>query len=174
MSIVNTGIGFDSELFIKNNNHKLVYKSRNKDNQQIENKRTVAKIFKMDENNKYGNAMTKPLPTGCIKKYSYTPNYRELQLLLEGLSHTDEIGHLFIVDIEFNFNRVTEKELIFNEIYTPLFEKKKVLPACERSVFQLLDAMRFGTNDVLNVYKCTGKAYSTMEKNICYQFTLNA
>ena len=26
----------------------------------------------MDENNQYGNAMTKPLPTGCIKKKRVT------------------------------------------------------------------------------------------------------
>ena len=25
----------------------------------------------MDENNKYGQAMTKPLPTGCIKEKMY-------------------------------------------------------------------------------------------------------
>ena len=63
----------------------------------------------MDENNQYGNAMTKPLPTGCIKKKSYVPNYRELQLLLEGLSRTDTIGHLFIVDVEFSFECATAK-----------------------------------------------------------------
>ena len=32
----------------------------------------------MDKNNQYGNTMTKPLPTGCIKKniiYRLTENY---------------------------------------------------------------------------------------------------
>ena len=47
----------------------------------------------------------------------------------------DPIGHLFVVDIEFDFERATGKELFFNEIYTPLFEKKKVLPLRDRSVF---------------------------------------
>ena len=65
MSIVNTRIGFDSNLFIKNKKQKLVYKIKNKSN-RIKNKRKVAKIIKMDENNQYGNAMTGPLPTGCI------------------------------------------------------------------------------------------------------------
>ena len=63
----------------------------------------------MDESNQYGNTMTKPLPTGCIKKKSYVPNYRELQLLLEGLSRTDTIGHLFIVNVEFSFECATAK-----------------------------------------------------------------
>ena len=31
-------------------------------------KRVVSKILKIDENNQYGNAMTKLLPNGCIKK----------------------------------------------------------------------------------------------------------
>ena len=64
MSIVNTGIGFDTDIFIKN----VIYKIKNKKSGLIENKRIVAKILKMKESNQYGNAMTKPLPTGCIKK----------------------------------------------------------------------------------------------------------
>ena len=27
----------------------------------------ISKILKLDVNNQYGNGMTKPLPTGCIK-----------------------------------------------------------------------------------------------------------
>ena len=34
---------------------------------KAQKKRVIGKILKMDENNQYGNAMTKPLPTGCIK-----------------------------------------------------------------------------------------------------------
>ena len=30
--------------------------------------KTKVKIIKMDENNQYDNAMTKPLLTGCVKK----------------------------------------------------------------------------------------------------------
>ena len=67
ISVVNTRISFDTDLFIKNTNQKLVYKIKNKIN-QIEDVRIAAKIIKMDGNNQYGNAMTKPLLTGCIKK----------------------------------------------------------------------------------------------------------
>ena len=31
-------------------------------------KRIITKILKIEENNQYGNAMTKPLQTGSIKK----------------------------------------------------------------------------------------------------------
>ena len=127
-------------------------------------KRVSKVILKMDENNQYGNAMTKPFPIGCIKKEPQTPNIRELCLLLSGLSHLDSIGHLFVVDLEFNVERATEKELFFNEIYTPLFEKKKVLPARDRSVFQFFDAIRLKDNTTSNNYKCTAKTHSTMDK----------
>ena len=39
LSVVNSRIGFDINLFIKNNNQKLVYKIKNKESNQIENKR---------------------------------------------------------------------------------------------------------------------------------------
>ena len=44
--------------------------------------------------------------------------------LLSGISHRDEIGHLFVVDLQFNVERATQEELFYNEIYTLLFEKK--------------------------------------------------
>ena len=69
----------------------------------------------MDENNQYGNAMTKLLPIGCIKKEPSTPSILEMCLLLSGLSHLDPIGHLFVVDIEFDFERATEKELFLTK-----------------------------------------------------------
>ena len=163
LSIVNTRIGFDADLFIKNDNQKLVYKVKDKITGETKDKRIAAKILKMDENNQYRNPVTKPLPTGCIKMKNYMLNYRELQLLLESLSHRDKIGHLFIADIKFNFDSVTEKELIFNGIYTPIFGKKKVPPATERSVFQLLDAMRLNKQGILNNYKCAARTYSTMK-----------
>ena len=34
----------------------------------FEDKRVVTKIIKMDENNQYGNDMTKPLPAGSTKR----------------------------------------------------------------------------------------------------------
>ena len=118
----------------------------------------------MDENNQYANAMTKPLPIGCIKKEQHTRNIRELSLLLSGMSHEDEIGHFFVVDLEFDGKRATEKKTIFNDIYTPLFEKKKILAVRHRSVYQLFDAIRLRDNFVFNNYKCTAKTHSTMDK----------
>ena len=57
-------MGFDINLFLNDTkNEKVLFKA-------IDNelKRFSSKIIKMDENNQYGMATTKPLPYGCIKK----------------------------------------------------------------------------------------------------------
>ena len=37
---------------------------------KLKKKRVISKIFKLGENSQYGNGMTKPLPTVCIKDNS--------------------------------------------------------------------------------------------------------
>ena len=59
------------------------------------------KNLKIDENNQYGFAMTKPMPTGCIKEHP-APTWRKFNFLLETVDLDEPIGLLFIVDIEFN------------------------------------------------------------------------
>ena len=55
MLIGGISIGFDTDIFIKNNNNqKQVYKIKNKESGLIEKKRIVTKILKMEENNQYG------------------------------------------------------------------------------------------------------------------------
>ena len=88
----------------------------------------------MDEDNQKGNAMTKPLPYGCIKKQQKIPSLRKFNMIQNKLSHTDKIGHLFIVDIEFHFKN--KKTMLFNKIYTPIFEKSKLIKPYERSTFE--------------------------------------
>ena len=118
-SCVNTRMAFDTEIFLKDaENEKILFKDLNN-----ELKRFSSKIIKMDENNQYLMAMTKPLPYGCIKRKKKVLNFDELTELLKNLSLQDKIGHLFTVDIE--FIDINKKTLLFNEIYPPIFEKKK-------------------------------------------------
>ena len=49
------------------------------------------KILKMDENNQYGQAITKPLPYGCIKKQKHVPSLLEFNKMLDRISHEDSI-----------------------------------------------------------------------------------
>ena len=73
----------------------------------------------MDKNNQGGNAMTKPLPYGCIKKEKTVPDLQKFYFILQNLSIGDKIGHLFDV-----------KTLLSNEIYTSIFEKKANQTIC--------------------------------------------
>ena len=77
----------------------------------------------MDENNQFRNAMTKPLPFGCIKKQKSIPDLKKFNFIIQELPIEDKIGHLFVVDIVFNEKMADERTLLFNEIYTPIFEK---------------------------------------------------
>ena len=54
--------------------------------------------------------MTKPLPTSCIKDDSDI-SWETFNLLLEKENFEDRIGHLFVVDIVFDSENATEKEL---------------------------------------------------------------
>ena len=54
----------------KRDDFKVIYSLKLDKNDSFEKKRVIAKIIKFDENNQYGFAMTKPMPTGCIKEYN--------------------------------------------------------------------------------------------------------
>ena len=121
----------------------------------------------MDENNQYGNAITKPLPIGSIKKMKKLPSLSTFDLIVQSISNEDKIGKLFLINIEFDCGNASKKQLFFNKIYTPIFEKEKGLPACEKSVFQLLDAMRLNEkakSGLINSYKTTAKTHATLDK----------
>ena len=78
-SSINTRLAFDSQILLpnlsnesnlqnltnKNLNYKVAYNLK-MSNEKVK-KGIITKILKLDENNHYGMAMTKPLPTGCIK-----------------------------------------------------------------------------------------------------------
>ena len=69
----------------------------------------------------------------------------------------DNIGHLSVVDIKLDLENAGEKQLFFNEIYSPIFK---------RSVFQLRHAMSLNDNGTINSFKTTAKAHATMDEKI--------
>ena len=127
----------------------------------LKKKRILTKIIKFDENNQYGFAMKKPMPTGCIKENN-SPTWLEFNLLLEKVSLEDPIGHLFVVDIEFDEKNATRKQYMYNEIFPPIIEKQKILDANERSLFQLLELFDKTNNGKPKSYRCTAKLHATM------------
>ena len=118
-SCVNTRLAFDTEVFLKDlHNERVLFETA-----EDEVKQFSSKIIRMDENNQYGFAMTKPLPFGCIKRKKNLPALQELKDLLANVKLEDKLGHLFVVDIV--FDNINEKTLLFNELYPPIFEKKQ-------------------------------------------------
>ena len=123
-------------------------------------KRIITKILKLGENNHYGMAMTKPLPTGCIKD-DKDISWQTFNFLLESVSFEDKIGHLYRVDIEFDVKKATKRQFAYNEIYPPIIEKQKTIDPCERSVFQLLEQFVMGHLGPKS-YRSTAKAHATL------------
>ena len=101
-------------------------------------KRVITKILKLDNNNQYGYSMTKLLPTGFIKENSDI-SWRTFNLLLEKVNLDDQIGQLYVVDIEFDHKKATDNQIVYNEIYPPNIGKQKIIDPCERYVYQLIE-----------------------------------
>ena len=169
-SSVNTRLAFDPQILLPNLDFKDDLKQNpiNKDfnckivynlqmNNQKSKKRVITKILKFDENNQYGIGMTKPLPTGCIKD-SDNISWTTFNNLLESVSFDDTIGHLYIVNTEFDFKNATERQFAYNEIYPPIIEKQRIIDSCERSAFQLIEQFVMRENNVPKAYRSTAKA----------------
>ena len=109
--------------------------------------------------------MTKPLPTGCIEDDSDI-SWETFHILLENISFEDEIGHMYMVDIKLDVKNVTERQLVYNEIYPPIIEKQKIIDPRERPTIQLLDNFSQGENGA-SAYRSTAKTHGTMLEKKC-------
>ena len=84
-SCVNARLVFDSRILLPQETLKLIWRIRNEREVIFEDKRVMTEILKMDENNQYGNAMTKALPTGSVKKEKKVPTLKEFDLIIQGI-----------------------------------------------------------------------------------------
>ena len=104
--------------------------------------------------------MTKPMPGGAIKEKE--PSWTEYNILLEKLSLDDKKGHIFIVDIEFDHEHATDRQIMYNEIIPPFIEKDTKIEANKKSVYQLLELYSEDKNGDPNKYKVSAKAHANM------------
>ena len=81
--------------------HKSIYNVRLDGKESSKNRRIFSKVFKLDENNQYGFAMTKPLPIGIFKKQS-NANMETLENSLKKFDSNAKKGEVFVVDIQFD------------------------------------------------------------------------
>ena len=180
-SCVNTRLSFDTEMLMPNltpEDYKRMnidqsFRAYKRDDLKVayilklngeihpKKRRVITKILKLDENNQYGYAVTKPMPTGCIKEHP-SPSWLKFNMLLESVSLDDPKGHLFVVDIEFNEKNATEREFLSNEIFPPIIEKQKTLDADERLAYQLLEMFDTTKEGKPKTYRSTPKSHATM------------
>ena len=106
----------------KRDDQKVVYKIKLDNEKQYQNSCIISKILKLDQYNQYDFAMTKPMPTSCIKEHP-SPSWLKFNLLLEWVDSDDETGHLFVADIEFDKKKATERKYMYNGIIPPVIDK---------------------------------------------------
>ena len=185
-SSVNNRLSFDTELLMPNltkndydkmtidesfkafkqDDLKLSYLLKLDDYSSYKRKRVITKIIKFDENNQYGYAMTRPMPTGCIKQNN-SASWVNFNLLMETVSSEDPTGHLFVVDIEFDYENASPRQFMYNEIFPPIIEKEKIMEANERSLFQLLELFSKKDDGKPRSYRCTSKSHATLLPKTC-------
>ena len=78
-------------------------------------------------------------------------------MLLEAVDLNDKIEHLIIVDIEFNVGKTNATTVTYNEIYTTIFQKQKIIDPTERSVFQLSAPLRTDSENQSLSFKSSKK-----------------
>ena len=91
----------------------------------------------------------------------------KFNILLETVSLEDKIGHLFVVNIEFNQVQATDRQMIYDEIFPPIIEKDLILEPNERSCFQLLELYNDSDENKPKSYTATKKSHSTLFSKKC-------
>ena len=177
-SCVNARLAFDTEIFLpnlstldndetnvlqKDYNYKICYKLKLDNDKDYDTYRVMSKILKLDENNQYGFAMTKPMPSGCIK-FDSDISWKTFNHLLETVDLDDKIGHLYIVDIYLDYENATQKQRTHNEISPPIIEKQKIINIHERPTYQILEQYKENSGGTPKSYRVTKKAHATLLK----------
>ena len=150
----------ESEDYRKDYDFKVCYNIK-LNSEKIQPKRVITKILKFDGNNQYGFGMTTPLQTGYIKANSGI-SFKKLNNLIRTLDIDSTIGHLYVVDIEFNHKNATQNQITYKEIHPPIIKKQKIIDPCERPIYQLQHSTT--EKGKPRLYKATKKVHATMFK----------
>lgn len=108
--------------------------------EESKKRRVFSKIFKLNENNQYGFAMTKRLPISIFKKEPHV-DMDTLNRSVENFDPNAGFGEIFVVDIEFGAYNDPRKKM-YNKVFPCVFEPKNKVSVKRRSVYQLLSTMR--------------------------------
>ena len=140
---------------------KAIYRAKLDNENAFHERRIITKILKLNKNIQYSYAMTKPMPTGCIKEHLF-PSWLEFNLFLETIDLEDQIGHLFVVDIEFDEKIATERGYMYNEILPPIIEKQKNFRGKQTFGLQTFRTDAKNVRWHAKTYRCTKKSHVNM------------
>ena len=76
----------------------------------------ISKIIKIEKNNHYGYATTKPFPIGCFKKQKEIPLVKESNQMIKNIIFEDKTSHIIVVNIKFDEACANTKTLMYNEV----------------------------------------------------------
>ena len=74
---------------------------------------------------------------------------------------------MYVAGIEFDHEKATDRQIMYNEIFPPIVEKKAILEANERSLFQLLELYSEDIKGTSKNYKVTPKSQATLFPKRC-------
>ena len=74
----------------------------------------------------------------------------------------DKIDHLYIVDIEFDYEQASDRQRAYNEVCPFIIEKKKIIDVFERSTYQLLERYSLKADRKPKSYMPTKKSQATL------------
>lgn len=125
----------------------------------------------MNKNNQDREAMTKRLLYGCIKRKEKVISLEELSGILKSVTSADTIAHIFTLDME--FSDINPKNLLFNEIYSPILEENKKTSPHDWSTSQIMSrAQKKKDKDNISALPFNSKTNATLRKKYSLQFML--
>ena len=118
-------------------------------------------MFKVDQINQYGYAITKPLPKGGIRNIKLKEDFNITEFL-QNYDQKSSVGHLFCVNLESPEDGIN---LDLNTQYSPVFIKTEVSPK-SLSPYQLYVKKKIGKSGKALKIATAKKVISTLGKQL--------
>ena len=113
-------------------------KKQDEEKNIFEDKRVVTKIIKMDENNQYGNAMTKPLPTGSTKRATKIQQWDNLTWYFRGFPITIKLDIYSLLTLNLITKMQQKNNYFLMKFIHQYWKKIKFYPPVKGRYFNFL------------------------------------
>ena len=149
-----TRLSFNSSVFGEDG---ITLSLPNEKNQLSQSKKIFATVFKVDQINQYGFAMTKALPKGGIRDIKVNEDFN-IEEFLQNYDEKSTVGHMFCVNLESPKEGIN---LDLNTEYSPVFVKTEVSPNT-LSPYQIYIKKKIGSRGKVLKIPTTKKVISVL------------